>query len=165
MPRSQKGSVVRRRSASSSRRVPVHAVLAEAVAGIPPPPLPSKATMGSACFDLHAAEPATLRSGSVTLVRTGLRLRAPPGTFLEVRPRSGLSSRGVLMVNAPGTIDRDYAGEVKVPLTFLFPGEYQVQAGDRIGQVRVAQEYPTRFESGTVLPSTDRKGGFGSTGR
>jgi dUTP pyrophosphatase len=69
------------------------------------------------------------------------------------------------MVNAPGTIDRDYAGEVKVPLTFLFPGEYQIQTGDRIGQVRVAKEYPTRFESGTVLPSTNRKGGFGSTGR
>jgi dUTP pyrophosphatase len=69
------------------------------------------------------------------------------------------------MVNAPGTIDRDYAGEVKVPLTFLFPGEYQIQSGDRIGQVRVAKEYPTRFEAGTVRPSSDRKGGFGSTGR
>ena len=154
-----------RRPAGSTRRVPVHAVLAEPVSGVAPPPLPSKATLGSACFDLHAAEPAVLKFGSVTLVRTGLRLRAPPGTFLEVRPRSGLSSRGVLMVNAPGTIDRDYAGEVKVPLTFLFPGEYQIQSGDRIGQVRVAKDYPTRFQTGTVRPTTGRKGGFGSTGR
>ena len=101
----------------------------------------------------------------MTLVRTGLRLRAPPGTFLEVRPRSGLSSRGVLMVNAPGTIDRDYAGEVKVPMTFLFSGEYQIHIGDRIAQVRVVKDYPTRFEKGVVRPSAERKGGFGSTGR
>lgn len=147
------------------RKSRVHAVLAEAVSGVAAAPLPEKATPGSACFDLHAAEGATLKFGTVTLVRTGLRLRAPPGTFLEVRPRSGLSTRGVLMVNAPGTIDRDYAGEVKVPLTYLFPGEYQVQAGDRIGQVRVAKDYPTRFERGTVRPSGNRKGGFGSTGR
>jgi dUTP pyrophosphatase len=165
MPRTAKKEKTARRRASTTRQVPVHAVLAEPVAGVATPPLPSKATLGSACFDLHAAEPAVLKYGTVTLVRTGLRLRAPPGTFLEVRPRSGLSSRGVLMVNAPGTIDRDYAGEVKVPLTFLFPGEFQIQSGDRIGQVRVAKEYPTRFESGTVRPSTDRKGGFGSTGR
>ncbi len=127
--------------------------------------MPKKATTGSACFDIHAAEATKLRYGSVTLVRTGLRLRAPAGTFLEVRPRSGLSSRGVLMVNAPGTIDRDYAGEVKVPLTFLFPGEYEIQVGDRIGQVRVVKEYPTRFESGEVRPTADRHAGFGSTGR
>ncbi len=69
------------------------------------------------------------------------------------------------MVNAPGTIDRDYAGEVKVPLTFLFPGEYEIQVGDRIGQVRVVKEYPTRFEAGEVRPTADRHGGFGSTGR
>ncbi|MGC2289943.1 MAG: dUTP diphosphatase [Thermoplasmata archaeon] len=165
MPRPLKRKTTRRRQVATPHRVPIHAVLAEPVAGVAPPPLPSKATLGSACFDLHAAEPAVLKFGSVTLVRTGLRLRAPPGTFLEVRPRSGLSSRGVLMVNAPGTIDRDYAGEVKVPLTFLFPGEFQIQSGDRIGQVRVAQEYPTRFEAGMVRPTTDRKGGFGSTGR
>jgi len=165
MARIQGRARTRSRLVPSSRRRKTHAVLAEVVAGVDAPPLPSKATLGSACFDLHAAEPATLKYGAVTLVRTGLRLRAPPGTFLEVRPRSGLSTRGVLMVNAPGTIDRDFAGEVKVPLTFLFPGEYQIQPGDRIGQVRVAKDYPTRFESGTVRPSSDRKGGFGSTGR
>jgi dUTP pyrophosphatase len=165
MPRSAKKKPAAQRRGSARRRISVHAVLAEPVSGVAPPPLPAKATLGSACFDLHAAESAILKFGSVTLVRTGLRLRAPPGTFLEVRPRSGLSSRGVLMVNAPGTIDRDYAGEVKVPLTFLFPGEFQIQSGDRIGQVRVAKEYPTRFQTGTVRPTTERKGGFGSTGR
>ncbi|MCI4330937.1 MAG: dUTP diphosphatase [Thermoplasmata archaeon] len=128
-------------------------------------PLPARATAGSACLDLHSAERVRLRYGSVTLVRTGLKLRAPPGTFLEVRPRSGLASRGVLMVNAPGTIDRDYSGEVKVPLTYLFRGGHQVEVGDRIGQVRVVDDLPTTVSLGAVRPRKSRAGGFGSTGR
>ncbi len=127
-------------------------------------PFPARATRESACFDLYAAEAVTLRTGVVTLVRTGLRLRPPAGMFLEVRPRSGLSSRGVLMVNAPGTIDRDYAGEVKVPLTYLFAGEFPVRVGDRIGQLRLVPNHPTEFREGAVRPTTERRGGFGSTG-
>ncbi len=73
-------------------------------------PLPARATEGSAGFDLPAAESGVLERGKVTLVRTGLKMRCPPGTFLEVRPRSGLSTKGVHMVNAPGTIDSDYSG-------------------------------------------------------
>ena len=128
-------------------------------------PLPRRATAESACFDLHAAAPFVLRSGSVTLVRTGLKLRPPPGTFLEVRPRSGLSTKGVLMVNAPGTIDRDYSEEIRVPLTYLFPGSYRIVAGDRIAQARVVEDHPTQFVSARVSPRASRKGGFGSTGR
>lgn len=126
---------------------------------------PTRATNGSACFDLAATEAVELVRGRVSLVRTGLRLRAPPGTFLEVRPRSGLSSRGVLMVNAPGTIDRDYAGEVRVPMTYLFDGAYPIQVGDRIGQIRLVEDRPTRFRLGKVRPVPGRSGGFGSTGR
>jgi dUTP pyrophosphatase len=92
-------------------------------------------------------------------------MKAPTGYFLEVRPRSGLASRGVLMVNAPGTIDRDYAGEVMVPMTFLFDGEYRVETGDRIAQIRIVAETPTDFKEGSVRATTDRRGGFGSTGR
>jgi dUTP pyrophosphatase len=128
-------------------------------------PLPSRATPGSACFDLAAAETVALTNAAVTLVRTGLRMRSPRGTFLEVRPRSGLSARGVMMVNAPGTIDRDFAGEVRVPLTYLFPGEYVIHAGDRIGQVRVVADRPSRFAEGRIGPVRGRNGGFGSTGR
>ena len=128
-------------------------------------PLPTRATPGSACFDLAAAESAVLVRGRVTLVRTGLSMRAPAGTFLEVRPRSGLASRGVMMANAPGTIDRDYAGEVRVPLTYLFDGEYRIEAGDRIGQVRLVEETPARFRAGRVEWTGGRTGGFGSTGR
>ncbi|MGI0151649.1 MAG: dUTP diphosphatase, partial [Thermoplasmata archaeon] len=126
---------------------------------------PARTTPGSACFDLHAAETAVLRQGVVYRVRTGLRMRAPPGTFLEVRPRSGLSTKGVLMANAPGTIDRDYAGEVQVPLTFLFEGSYEIHVGDRIGQIRVVEDRAAVFREGEILPVEGRAGGFGSTGR
>lgn len=126
---------------------------------------PTRATEGSACFDLSAAVPAVLERGRVELVRTGLKVRCPRGTFLEVRPRSGLASRGVLMVNAPGTIDRDYSGEVRVPLTYLFDGSYRIAAGDRIAQVRLVADEPTAFRPGRVVPVPSRRGGFGSTGR
>ncbi len=128
-------------------------------------PLPVRATRGSAGFDIAACEPVDLERGKVVLVPTGWKLRAPRGTFLEVRPRSGLSSKGVLMVNAPGTIDRDYAGEVFVPMTYLFEGRYRIEAGDRIAQVRLVPDLPARFREGTVRARASRDGGFGSTGR
>ncbi|HEV2166221.1 MAG TPA: dUTP diphosphatase [Thermoplasmata archaeon] len=128
------------------------------------PPLPKRGTQGSACFDIAAAETVTLTRRAVTLVRTGFKMRPPPGTFLEVRPRSGLSTRGVLMVNAPGTIDRDFSGEVRLPMTFLFRGRFVIRAGDRIGQVRVVPDVPTEFRPGSVRPRRTRSGGFGSTG-
>ena len=140
-------------------------VVVERVEGRPETPLPAPATEGSAGFDLHSAEAVELRAGVVALVRTGLRMRAPSGHFLEVRPRSGLSTKGVLMVNAPGTIDRDYAGEVLVPLTYLFPGSYRIEVGDRIGQLRLVPDVPTAYTTGEVRPTTSRRGGFGSTGR
>jgi dUTP pyrophosphatase len=140
-------------------------VVVERLPDTPNVPLPTRATAGSAGFDLASAEDVRLEHGKVTLVRTGWKMRAPTGTFLEVRPRSGLSSRGVLMVNAPGTIDRDYAGEVKVPLTFLFEGGYPIRAGDRIAQIRLVTDRPAHFELGEVRAVGSRSGGFGSTGR
>lgn len=140
-------------------------ILIERVADAPSVPLPARATDGSACFDLASAEAVELERGQVTLVRTGLKMRCPEGTFLEVRPRSGLGSRGVLMVNAPGTIDSDYSGEVRVPLTYLFQGRYRIEAGDRIGQVRLVSDEPAVFRPGKVDPVRSRAGGFGSTGR
>jgi dUTP diphosphatase len=137
----------------------------ERVDDLPGAPVPQRATEGSACFDLAAAEPALLERGRVTLVRTGWKVRCPEGTFLEVRPRSGLSTKGVLMVNAPGTIDRDYAGEVKVPLTFLFDGTYRIEIGDRVGQIRLVEDRSASFEPGIVHAVGSRSGGFGSTGR
>ena len=144
---------------------PVRWIRVEPVEGAIGARLPTRATRGSAGFDLAAAEAVALERGRVSLVRTGLKVRCPPGTFLEVRPRSGLSTRGVLMVNAPGTIDRDYSGEVRVPLTYLFDGRYVIEVGDRIAQVRLVDEVPTRFRTGAVRPVASRTGGFGSTGR
>ncbi|MCI4353801.1 MAG: dUTP diphosphatase [Thermoplasmata archaeon] len=140
-------------------------VIVERLPDVPPQPLPHRATAGSACFDLRSAESVVLRRGRVALVRTGLRMTAPRGTFLEVRPRSGLGTKGVLMANAPGTIDRDYSGEVLVPLTYLFAGTYRIAIGDRIGQIRVVDDRPARFVLGKVRSSPSRRGGFGSTGR
>jgi dUTP pyrophosphatase len=140
-------------------------VAVEVLAETPGARLPYRATPGSACFDLSAAAPAVLVRGKVELVRTGLKVRCPPRTFLEVRPRSGLASRGVLMVNAPGTIDSDYSGEVRVPLTYLFDGSYRIEAGDRIAQVRLVEEDAGSFRKGRVAPVATRRGGFGSTGR
>lgn len=140
-------------------------IIVERVDGATAVPLPTRATPGAACLDLCAAEAVELVRGRVVLVPTGLRMRGPPGTFLEVRPRSGLSTKGVLMVNAPGTIDRDYSGEVRVPLTYLFDGSYRIEAGDRIAQVRLVIETPSRSQEGRVRPVAGRSGGFGSTGR
>jgi dUTP pyrophosphatase len=147
---------------TSSR--PLRVVL-ERLTDAPEAALPVRATAGSAGFDLASAEDVRLERGRVTLVRTGWKMRAPAGAFLEVRPRSGLSTKGVLMVNAPGTIDRDYAGEVKVPLTFLFEGGFEIRRGDRIAQVRLVADRAARFELGLVPPVASRSGGFGSTGR
>lgn len=144
---------------------PDRTVTVERLADAPAARIPARATDGSACLDLCAAEAVELVAGRVTLVRTGLKVRCPAGTFLEVRPRSGLSTKGVLMVNAPGTIDHDYSGEVKVPLTYLFPGSYRIEAGDRIAQIRLVDDVPLRFEEGTVISQASRSGGFGSTGR
>ncbi|MGP8078295.1 MAG: dUTP diphosphatase [Thermoplasmata archaeon] len=140
-------------------------IAVERVPGTHEAPIPARATAGSACFDLAAAEAVELVRGQVSLVRTGLKLRSPPGTFLEVRPRSGLSVRGVLMVNAPGTIDRDFSGEVRVPLTFLGEGTYRIEVGDRIGQIRLVEDLAATFRPGRVGPVASRRGGFGSTGR
>jgi dUTP pyrophosphatase len=140
-------------------------VVVERLPDAPRVPLPARATEGSAGFDLPAAEAVVLERGRVTLVRTGLKMHCPPGTFLEVRPRSGLSVKGVHMVNAPGTIDSDYSGEVRVPLTYLLDGSYRIEVGDRIGQIRLVEDHPLRIEEGTVVPQASRAGGFGSTGR
>lgn len=146
-----------------SRRQGKGTILAERLRGTAR--LPARATRGSAAFDLSAAEAVTLTRGKVLLVPTGLRLRAPSGAFIEVRPRSGLSSKGVLMANAPGTVDRDYSGEVFVPMTYLFQGSYRIERGDRIAQVRLVRDVSARFREGKVRAMASRRGGFGSTGR
>jgi dUTP pyrophosphatase len=132
-------------------------------------PLPLPASAGSAGYDLQAAlpEPRELAPGERVAVPTGLVLEVPPGWEGQVRPRSGLALRhGVTVVNAPGTIDSDYRGEVAVLLVNLGDLSYTLRHGDRIAQLVLARVEPVDWEEAEELTPTDRgAGGFGSTGR
>ena len=132
-------------------------------------PLPAYATPGSAGLDLHAAVEAerTLAPGERTLVPTGLFIAVPPGYEAQVRPRSGLALRdGVLLPNAPGTIDSDYRGELQVILWNAGSEPFAIRRGDRIAQLVLAPVARLEWDEVDELPETPRgEGGFGSTGR
>jgi dUTP pyrophosphatase len=131
--------------------------------------LPEYQTPGAAGADVraHLEEPAVLRPGERRLIPTGLSLQIPEGYEAQVRPRSGLALRhGITMVNAPGTIDSDYRGEVGVLLINLGHEEFVVEPGARVGQLIFAPVSRARFERESTLEDSDRgQGGFGSTGR
>lgn len=125
------------------------------------------ATPGSAGLDLPAAEAATLPPGGWVAVGTGLRLELPEGHEGQVRPRSGLAAKhGVTVLNAPGTIDADYRGEVRVLLINHGAEPYDVTPGDRIAQLVIAPVVQLPVLDVETLTSTARQdGGFGHTGR
>jgi dUTP pyrophosphatase len=131
-------------------------------------PLPAPASSGSSGFDLRAAVDAGLviRPGERVLVPTGLVLEIPPGWEGQVRPRSGLALRhGIGVVNAPGTIDSDYRGEVAVLLINLGEAPFSIARGDRIAQLVIAPVERVEWEEVDTLASSPRgEGGFGSTG-
>jgi len=131
-------------------------------------PLPSPASPGSAGFDLRAALPETavLGPGERLLVPTGLILEIPAGWEGQVRPRSGLALRhGIGVVNAPGTIDSDYRGEVAVILINLGAAPFPIQRGDRIAQLVIAPVARVEWEEAESLDESERgAGGFGSSG-
>ena len=131
-------------------------------------PLPEYETAGSAGMDLraHLSEPLRLAPGQRALVPTGLRLEIPAGFEGQVRPRSGLAlERGLSVLNAPGTIDADYRGEVGVIL-INHSGEAQgIEPGDRIAQIVFAPVTRAELtETGQLDASGRGGGGFGSTG-
>ncbi len=119
-------------------------------------------------MDLHAAvpEPVVLGSGAFHLIPCGFAMAIPPGFEGQVRPRSGLASRhGVTVLNAPGTIDCDYRGEVKVLLINHGQAPFTITRGMRIAQLVIAPVAQAEWTSTDALPSTDRSGGgFGHTG-
>jgi dUTP pyrophosphatase len=131
-------------------------------------PLPAPASPGSSGFDLRAAleEETVLRPGERLRVPTGLVLEIPPGWEGQVRPRSGLALRhGIGVVNAPGTIDSDYRGEVAVILVNLGEAPFAIQRGDRIAQLVIAPVAAVEWEEADALGESARgTGGFGSTG-
>lgn len=130
--------------------------------------LPSYQTPGAAGLDLRAAvgEPLVLAPGARVAVPTGLAMALPWGWEGQVRPRSGLAFRhGLTVANAPGTIDADYRGEVKVLLINLGPEPVKITRGMRVAQLVVAQAPQATLVEVPSLDETERgAGGFGSTG-
>ncbi len=131
-------------------------------------PLPAYQTAGAAGCDLVAAieAPVTLEPMQRLAIPTGLALAIPPGFEGQVRPRSGAAlHRGLGMPNAPGTIDSDYRGELKVAVINLSREPLTIQRGERIAQLVIAPVVQARFEVVATLDDTVRgAGGFGSTG-
>lgn len=131
-------------------------------------PLPAYQTDGAAGVDLraHLDAPVTLRSLERRLIPTGLSVEIPRGYEGQVRPRSGLSiKRGLTCVNAVGTIDSDYRGELHVPLINLSAESQTIDPGERIAQLVLAQHGTIAWEPVEQLGESERgAGGFGSTG-
>ncbi|HVT44495.1 MAG TPA: dUTP diphosphatase [Thermoanaerobaculia bacterium] len=132
-------------------------------------PLPERASPHAAGFDLRAAvdAPLVLEPGGRELVPTGLTFAIPSGHEGQVRPRSGLAIRhGITVLNAPGTIDADYRGEVKVILINHGTESFTIQRGDRIAQLVIAPAIACELEGAETIDETTRgAGGFGSSGR
>lgn len=130
--------------------------------------LPQYATEASAGMDLRAnnAQPITLKPLARAIVPTGLYIELPEGLEAQVRPRSGLAAKqGITVLNAPGTIDADYRGEIGVILVNLSEAPFTVEHGTRIAQLVIARHERAEWEAVDHLAESARgKGGFGSTG-
>ena len=130
--------------------------------------LPSYETLASAGMDLRAniSESITLKPLARTIVKTGLYIELPVGIEAQVRPRSGLAAKkGVTVLNAPGTIDADYRGEIGVILVNLSSEDFIIENGERIAQLVIAKHERAEWNQVQVLSETARgEGGFGSTG-
>ena len=130
--------------------------------------LPHYETIASAGMDLRANidQPIIIKSLERTIVPTGIFMELPIGVEAQVRPRSGLAAKkGITVLNAPGTIDADYRGEVGVILVNLSNESFTIENGERIAQMVIAKHEQAQWEEVAQLSSTDRgEGGFGSTG-
>jgi dUTP pyrophosphatase len=131
--------------------------------------LPQYETLMSAGMDVRANldTPLTIKSLERVIVPTGLFISLPEGYEMQIRPRSGLAAKnGITVLNAPGTIDADYRGEVKVILVNLSDNEFVINDGERIAQMVVARHERTHWNEVKELDETQRgAGGFGHTGK
>ncbi|MBR1394675.1 MAG: dUTP diphosphatase [Prevotella sp.] len=131
-------------------------------------PLPAYATPQSAGMDLRANldAPVTLRPMERRLIPTGLHIALPEGYEAQIRPRSGLAlKKGITVLNAPGTVDADYRGEVGVLLINLSAEDFVVNDGERIAQMVIARHEQGEFRQVDLLDETERgEGGYGHTG-
>ena len=130
--------------------------------------LPNYETIASAGMDLRAnlSEQITLKSLERTIVQTGLFIELPIGFEAQVRPRSGLAAKkGITVLNAPGTVDADYRGEIGVILVNLSNEDFIIENGERIAQLIIAKHERAEWMEVQELSETSRgEGGFGSTG-
>jgi dUTP pyrophosphatase len=130
--------------------------------------LPNYETIASAGMDLRAFinEPVTLQPLERAIIKTGLFIELPVGTEAQVRPRSGLAAKkGITVLNAPGTIDADYRGEIGVILVNLSNETFTIENGERIAQLIIAKHERAEWMQVEALSETSRgEGGFGSTG-
>jgi dUTP pyrophosphatase len=131
-------------------------------------PLPAYATEGSAGFDLLAAvhSDIDLEKGARMAVPCGIAIALPQGFEAQVRPRSGLAlNHGVTVLNAPGTIDSDYRGEIKAIIINHGEATFRISRGMKIAQIIIARHETAELLEATTLPESARgEGGFGSTG-
>lgn len=130
--------------------------------------LPKYQTAGSAGMDLCAflTETITLQPLERTLVPTGLFIELPQGFEAQIRPRSGMSiKKGITVINAPGTIDSDYRGEIKIPIVNLSSVAQTIEDGERVAQMVIAKHETISWTEVNLLGETERgAGGFGHTG-
>jgi dUTP pyrophosphatase len=131
-------------------------------------PLPSYETVLSAGMDIRAniEKPVTLKPLARAIIKTGLFIELPQGYEAQVRPRSGLAAKkGITVLNAPGTVDADYRGEIGVILVNLSDEDFVVENGERIAQLVIAKhERATWLQTDTLSETTRGEAGFGSTG-
>jgi len=131
--------------------------------------LPTYKTSGSSGMDLMAyiKNKITINSGKIALVPTGIAVAIPENYEIQIRPRSGLAAKkGITVLNAPGTIDSDYRGEIKIILINLSKKSFVVKSGDRVAQMILCPVAKGKLREVKNLPKTVRdKGGFGSTGK
>jgi dUTP pyrophosphatase len=148
--------------------IPAVVIQCAASEGCPAPGLPAYQSAGAAGADVSAclSAPVVIPAGGFAAIPTGLRVEIPRGFEIQVRPRSGLAARhGVTCLNAPGTIDSDYRGEIKVLLVNHGKEPFTVNHGDRIAQLVTAPVARAEFTQAASLSRTERgEGGFGSTG-
>ena len=146
--------------------IPIRRVRGEADADLP---LPRYMSPRAAGMDLLAAVESelTVQPREIALVPTGIAVAIPEGFEGQIRARSGLACvHGLAVINAPGTIDSDYRGEIKVGLINLGKEPFTIHRGDRIGQMIVTRVYRVRWDMRETLDETERnEGGFGHTGR
>lgn len=132
-------------------------------------PLPHYETAHAAGMDLRASitQEITLKPLQRLLISTGLFIEIPIGFEAQIRPRSGLAYKhGISIVNAPGTIDADYRGEIKVLLVNLSDTDFVINNGDRIAQMVIAKHETITWQTVVALGETDRgEGGYGHTGK